>query len=297
MAKLLHTTASIAVTLISLSLIVVVAMSFVPLAMDGGMSFEENTPFSMEMDETTGKAIIKGSYDIVSGLPYDITDINASVTIDDGDGGGLEIFHKGPLTIVGNGRSTLDVYSEIFVPSVLISVLAANAGSEDDGLRLPLTIEAGGAYLERMIVLKVSAKVNIVISDVEIPPFTLGFWDEAGNPTTSLEDVAKIDVGISDIPGGDFMDDIPDNATVTIPVGTENVTVSLNKTGPDSNGNYSVSVVIESSDGTLLDALDQLVEAGEPVEVDIDGEKVVLDPESVALLADSLKAALEALMP
>lgn len=296
MTKLLHKSASIAVTLISLSLIVLVVISVLPLV-KGDMGLEEVAPFDMNIDEDSGMAIITGSYKITSGLPFDITDINAGVSIDDGNGGGLEIFKKGPLTVTGNGEYVLDVHSEVFIPSVLIAALAANFGSEDDGLYLPLTIEVSGSYLDRLISLKVSANMNIVISDVEIPPFSVEVLDAAGDVTDSPNEAAKITVQVEEIPGGDLMDDMPDNAVIRVPIGDDGkeVVITFSKTGPDGDGNYEISLTVESSDGTLMDALDYLIGEGEAVEIDLDGYATVLDPESVALLAESLKAALEAL--
>ena len=305
MVKLLHTAASFAVMLVSLSLIGVIAMSVAPLAM-GGMALEENTPFEIIMDEETASIVIDGSYDIVSTLPYDISDINASVSIDDGKEVNLEVFSEGPLVVAKNGRSTLEVHSEIFIPSTLMMILAANAGSEEDGLYLPLTIEVGGSYLERIISVRASVNVKAVISDISIPPITIGLEDGDGNPVTSLEEAAKITADVTDIPGGEYLDDLPDSAVITVPIDGYDVNVIMTKTGPDGDGNYTMTIEIETTDGTTLtDALDALkavaedMGEGETVPIEIDTgtgtETIQLDPESVILFADSIGTMLEAL--
>ncbi|MDD4454447.1 MAG: hypothetical protein PHI67_03910 [Candidatus Methanomethylophilaceae archaeon] len=304
MAKLLHTTASLAVTLISLSLIGVIAMSVAPLAM-GGMALEENTPFGIIMDEESATIVIDGSYDIVSTLPYDITDINASISIDDGKEIHFEVFSEGPLVVAKNGRSTLEVHSEIFVPSAMMMILAANAGSEEDGLYLPLTVEVGGSYLERIISVKASLNVKAVISDVSIPPITIDLEDGSGN-AVPLEEAAKITASVNDIPEGEYLSDLPESATITVPIDGYEVNVIMTKTGPDADGNYALTIDIETTDGTaLMEALDKLKEiAGgmgedDTFDIEIDTgtgtETVQLDPENVMLFADSIGKMLEAL--
>ena len=194
--KVIHITAKVLLKVVSIALIAILAISVLPIVAGGiGVDVKDDPKATLVGD----KIEITGTFVVDNNLMWDITDFSYGVTINN------DIFTAASAVqedvLISKGTKTeLPFHLEIPLADVLIMMIggAVGPGGSIGDLTIPMTLNVGGSYIQRLVGFDVSISLSSVL---ETPiPGTITYNETTGELSGEVHfEAGGILEGLTDI--------------------------------------------------------------------------------------------------
>ncbi len=263
-------------TLVSLSLVVLLAFAILPIA-SGGINTGDPTSLNAEVQGSDLK--VSGEITLISSLNEDVENVRLHIYCKS-ETGNIEILDQ-TQTLTAGSTTTIPISASVPIAEALIHTLNYNAEKTTPGIVLPVTIGISGTYFHSMLGFDFELDYNLQVSSTGTLDINKT-EDADGNVTAvnvTVEDFVDSDLIASMVPEG--------SRTASVSVGGSQVNLNLDRIGG------RITVGISSADNevlkTVLDEMFQKAEQGETISFVYDGQTVSMDTESLEGLVNVMK--------
>ena len=238
--KVIHITAKVLLKIASIALIAILAISVIPIV-SGGIGLDvKKDPTATKVGTDTIR--IEGSFAVDNNLMWDITDFSYSVKIRNELFTAAE-FSSGDRVIAKGTETELDFLIEISMTDMILMMIggAVEPGGTIGSLKIPLSLNVRGSYIQGLIGFDVSLDLSAEMEDV------------TGGSVT-YDDVTDTLSGTVSFDGGDILSGMA-GTTFTAAITAPGTTVNGNATITiDASGTVTVTFDLFPA-GDLSDAL------------------------------------------
>lgn len=164
--KVIHITSKVLLKLVEVGIIVIVALSIIPLVA-GGLTID-NEPQMTATINTNGSLTISGEVDVSSSLMWDINDLSYYVSV--GDENNIVAVSDPVTTSIPKGGSVKLEFG-IEVPLVNLALYMVDSGLDQNGnmgtMKVPLQLGIGGHYIQNLVGFDLDVDLEAIM-DVDV---------------------------------------------------------------------------------------------------------------------------------
>ncbi len=251
--KAFTTLMKIAITAVSIALVVMLVTSVMPLVM-GGVDIKTDEKLQINYD--LAAVDITGKYTVVTSIEQDISDLTIEAYLLSRDGSMRKDLIKpvGPVTLTKENPDVAIVIDEsIPIAEVALFFVTDNMDKDTPGLVLPVTIRVTGTYSNNLAGIDMAVTYDMPLSQTGSFSMTTPTLAEDG-------EISKAELTLSGFEETSMIADIIPAAGVdfSVTIGGREVSLAIDKDGDD------IKLDVETGDlsGTsILSVVDEIMEA------------------------------------
>ncbi len=268
--KAFTTLMKLAITAVTIALVVMLVTSAMPLMM-GGVDIKTDEDLTVTSNLAT--VDIKGEYTVVSSIEQDISDLTIEAYLLSKDGSmRMDLVPKVPPVTLSkeNPEQKITINQSIPIAEVALFFVTDNMDNTTTGLKLPVTIRVAGTYSNNLAGIDMAVTYDVMLSQE-------GSF-HAGIPTlTSDGEVSKAELTLSGFEETSLIAGIIPETGVdfSVTVGGKEIDLSVTKDGGDINLDIETGDLSSTSIMSVVDELLEAIESEstEPIEFEfVDGK-------------------------